>query len=565
MEEEEAQTWTVAPRPLPKVEIGPKPDITNDAENILRTWTALEVLSPQGYRREIDLVAGDQRKIARFQDADLPWKEGERSLPRRRLYYELILGAVALSPAVEALLKLYADNRPDMPSIKGYSPVASILLDKQGRPLEEDSSFAISSFAWGVPVALKGDLKTLAEWPYHEKGPKNAFKKILHKRDRQDQVLPLTKKHINELFSFLVGVMELGTLEVKPPYFALRRYEFFASKTPPEPGLLNSFYLEDLGKARELIEAGALPNALKHFLGVVKPKQKIDLREGNAGLQHLLQPALTPLGRWPGNGRFPLALLQQAAVNATNPSLMETGVLAVNGPPGTGKTTLLRDVVAARIIDRAMVMSGFKRPADAFSPSNQTMQRGGAKITLHRLDEKLKGFEMVVTSSNNKAVENVSAELPALDAIADDAPDLRYFKSISDNMLERETWGAIAAVLGNASNRFTFSQDFWRDEENGLSTYLNHAVGIPQIVSEPRDVGPPRKRNRDVIDREDPPANAREAAARWEKARTNFLSAMKASKESQKKLQDLHIRLVRLVVVAAEIDDLLAQEPVLER
>ncbi|MCA0922968.1 AAA domain-containing protein [Pseudooceanicola nanhaiensis] len=543
---------------------GPKPDVTNDPQNILRTWTALEVLSPQGYRRETDLVAGDRSRIARFEDAELPWIKGERSRPKKRLYYELMLGAVALGPAVESLLKVYADKRPDKPSMRGNCPIASILLDKEGCPLEEENSFAISSFAWGVPIALKGDLKALAEWPYHEKSLKEAFRKILIRRDREDEVLPLTKRHIDELFAFLVDVMGLDVLELKPPYFALRRYEFFASKTPPEPGLLNSFFLEDLAAARTHAQNGTLPHALKHYLGVEKPPHKTDLLQDDAGLQHLLQPALTPLGRWPGNGRFPLALLQQAAVNATTPALMKTGILAVNGPPGTGKTTLLRDVVAARIVERAQVMCAYKRPADAFSPTSQSLQRSGAKITLYKLDEKLKGFEMVVTSSNNKAVENVSAELPALDAIADDAPELRYFKTVSDNVLERETWGAIAAVLGNASNRYVFSQNFWRDDENGLSTYLNHASGIPQVVSEPQKDGPPLKRNREIVDRENPPANAREAAARWEKARTNFLQALKTSGENQKKLQALHVQLVRLVAVAAEINNLHSRQPELQ-
>ena len=48
---------------------------------------------------------------------------------------------------------------------------------------------------------------------------------------------------------------------------------------------------------------------------------------------------------------------------------------------------------------------------------------------------------MLVASSNNKAVENVSAELPGLDAIAADAANLRYFKTVSDALLGRETWG----------------------------------------------------------------------------------------------------------------------------
>jgi hypothetical protein len=542
-----------------------KPPISNNAQDILRAWTALEVLSPQGYNQDTDLVAGDRKKIARLDAGPLPWEIGEKSLPKKRLYYELILGAIELAPAIETLLKVYADQRPDKPSIRGYSPVASILLDKDGRPLEEDACASISSFAWGVPIALQGDLRKLADWPAQGKLLMSAFRKILIKHDRNNEVVSLTKEHITELFCHLVDALKLHDHTVQAPHFALRRYEFFASKTPPEPSLLNSFFLEDLATAQVLANEGQLPHALQHYLGIKKPSRRINLLEDDAGLQHLLQPALTPPGKWPGNGRFPLALLQQAAVNATDTTCLKTGILAVNGPPGTGKTTLLRDVVAARIIERASVMSEYSRPAQAFTPTDQSVQRSGAKITLHKLNDRLKGFEMVVTSSNNKAVENVSAELPALDAIATDAPELRYFKSVSDNVLGRDTWGIIAAVLGNSSNRYLFSRGFWRDEENGLSTYLNHASGAAQIVSQPQDGGGPAlKRNRLIVDREHPPANSREAQVRWERARSSFLTKLQSFRQTQSDLQELHTQVVRLAQVASEINGLVSTLPGLD-
>jgi len=53
--------------------------------------------------------------------------------------------------------------------MRGQCPLASVLLDKEGRPLDEDNSVAIASFAWGVPVALTGDLTALADWSVREK------------------------------------------------------------------------------------------------------------------------------------------------------------------------------------------------------------------------------------------------------------------------------------------------------------------------------------------------------------------------------------------------------------
>jgi len=533
-----------------------KPPITNAPESILQAWIALEALSPHSYERESDLAVRDKSLVARFDTTDLPWEKGESPPQQKRLYFEVILGAIPLGPAMDSLLEIYADNRPDKPSMKGYCPVASILVDQNGRPLEERPGIAFTSFAWGLPIALQGDLRRLGDWPENEKGLITAFRQKLVRRNSDNELLPLTRYQIDELFQHAIDELDLSDHELISPYFALRRYEHEKSKTPPEPGLLNSFFMEDLTVACIQAKKNDLPHALRHYIGVEQPRRKTDLLRDHAGLRGLLQPALTPLGRWPSNGRFPLALLQQAAVNAATPAAMETGVLAVNGPPGTGKTTLLRDVVAARIVDRAVVMSSFNRPADALFPTSETLHRNSATITLHKLDERLKGFEMIVTSSNNKGVENVSGELPGLDAVADDAPNLRYFKTISDSVLGRETWGAIAAVLGKSRNRGEFAQWFWKDVEKGLSTYLNHASGVPQIVTEPQKGGPPRKRNRTIIDRENPPANEGQAIARWSKARTTFQRALKRSQDNQTKIQSIYDQLTRIISISTEVNKL---------
>jgi len=100
-----------------------------------------------------------------------------------------------------------------------------------------------------------------------------------------------------------------------------------------------------------------------------------------------------------------------------------------------------------------------------------------AFFQISTLDPRLKGHEVLVASSNNKAVENISRELPAAKAIGR-ANELTYFKSLSDRMHgtgENEestvdpesiqTWGMIAAVLGNSKNRSAFRKSFWWHDE----------------------------------------------------------------------------------------------------
>jgi energy-coupling factor transporter ATP-binding protein EcfA2 len=259
-------------------------------------------------------------------------------------------------------------------------------------------------------------------------------------------------------------------------------------------------------------------------------------------LSAAVAPGLFAPARWPGPGRHPLVLLQQAAVNLAIRELKFAGILAVNGPPGTGKTTLLRDIVAALVTARGEVMATFDDPSTAFEHSGEKLPAGTAWLHLYRLSPKLRGFEILVASSNNKAVENVSAELPGLAAVAEDAIQLRYLSSLSNGLLGRETWGLIAAVLGNAINRARFRQTFWWDKELGLSTYLAAAAGTPQIVDVINpDTGEKTSRPPRIVTAENAPRDRNEALQRWQKSCKEFASVLQKSKATLQELESVRI------------------------
>ncbi len=74
----------------------------------------------------------------------------------------------------------------------------------------------------------------------------------------------------------------------------------------------------------------------------------------------------------------------------------------------------------------------------------------------------LAGSAIVIASSNNGAVENISLELPGMEAVPEDVSDRSdYFGGLATVLLNRPAWGLLAARLGNKSNREQFVNTLW--------------------------------------------------------------------------------------------------------
>lgn len=530
--------------PEPSARPSPKPakPITNDAVDILQAWTALEVLSPKGYVRPEDWTNGDRGSIAQF-ERGLPWERGDKAKPGTRVYYQIMLGAVDLPKAIERLTRVFSDTRAERPQARGKAPLAVLIVDQRGRPIEDDPVM-VASFGWGLPQALAGRIGSLADWASVEPGLIERVETIVRKQDKAGDPVPVTSEMLTRAYRDLVGALGLPADLVSPPAFAVRSYVGFKSAETPSPLLINSFFLRDLETARTLVRQGQTPKALRQYLGMVAPTEQRNLLDSRAALSGAVAPHLHPPVRWPGRGRHPLVLLQQAAVNLARQETRDGGVVGVNGPPGTGKTTLLRDLVAAVVTDRAQEMVAFDDPEEAFTAANQRLKAGSGWFDLYSLAPGLRGHELLVASFNNKAVENISAELPASSAVADDEPSLRYWKTTSDALLQRDSWGLIAAVLGNAGNRHHFRQTFWWDKDVGLSTYLDAARGSRPVVEEKGDGpnAPITERPPRVVTAENAPSSRSEALRRWEGARQRFAAALRDSEEDLAELETVRRR-----------------------
>ncbi|MDM1845359.1 DEAD/DEAH box helicase [Serratia ureilytica] len=529
-----------------QIDLGPLPSFSptgksNDARAILAAWTALEALSPQGYKRPEDMTTGDRSRVALL-ERGVPWGPNVRSKPSYKLYFEVILGAIALDKATDELVKVFGEDEERSRPDGKKAAIGSILIDKEGYVLE-DKGVAVSSFAWALKQALDLKLGSLGNWPNVEPRIIEHLDRMVRRHNEDGEPIPIDLDVVLNAYKWLVSQFGVPKHLVEPPTFAIKVFHHFKAKTPPEPSLLNSFYLEDLGEATKLLETGKAGTGLRRYMGIGRPDQKIDVLSPISAVEPFVAPSLMPQARWPSKGGHPLVLLQQAAVNAARAELNDApGIIGVNGPPGTGKTTLLRDIVVGCILDRATAMSGFNKPQDAFSTTGEKLAFGSnAFLHFYKLHASLKGHEIVVASSNNKAVENVSKELPLKEANGRHE-QIAYFRSISDLIANPkragyfeaegdtpsdpiETWGLIAAALGKSSNRGAFQQGFWWNEDGGFLTYLKAARGI-NVMREIKD-----ERTGAIIDRimpsvvinERPSTNETDAASAWLKARTAFL------------------------------------------
>lgn len=238
--------------------------------------------------------------------------------------------------------------------------------------------------------------------------------------------------------------------------------------------ILNSFFLDDIERARKLIRHNLLSqdSPLMQYLAP-KYSRHADLLTpaGEAVIRQQLSLRKTPAGRWPSDSKHTMSLMQQFAINTIKEKLSHKGLYSVNGPPGTGKTTMLRDLVADNVVQRADVLSKLSSAKSAFC-ADLDVQVGDKLVKgIKQLRPELCGFEMVVVSSNNAAVENITKELPQCKALGAEFSFLEYLKPVAQKLAakhdeksnhiysldsEDDCWGLIAAALGNSKNRSRF-------------------------------------------------------------------------------------------------------------
>lgn len=331
-------------------------------------------------------------------------------------------------------------------------------------------------------------LKAMAEWTHFSpevpapalyiKLTEAKSKKTLLKDDKPEQMLhPDRLYELNSLSQMLASKALAATATAT----ATATSSVDVSENIP---ILNSFYLRDIERIIISVkEKGILPDSPlgRYLTGNRERKPDLLTPAGRELLLEKLRLSQLPAGRWPSDTAHNMSLMQQFAINTLDEELAQSGLYSVNGPPGTGKTTMLRDLIASNLVKRAAVLANLTHASDAFTKTiNLTLDT--KNYTIPCLSPLLTGFEMVVVSSNNAAVENISRELPQQKSLGKAWRDIDYLKPAAQKLAayarildkheqknnkqykikpltsESDCWGLIAAALGNQENRKIFGQ-----------------------------------------------------------------------------------------------------------
>lgn len=246
---------------------------------------------------------------------------------------------------------------------------------------------------------------------------------------------------------------------------------------------LHSFFMNDLEKAKSI----TTENLDKYLLGIKKDRINLDSRKDRNSFNpdifwNILQPKNYPIARFPSNPNYALSFMQQVAVNLAI-GYDDEKIRSVNGPPGTGKTTLLKDIFAELVVEQANEIIGLK--SKEIKDKVSCLENTG----IGKMPKSIADKGILVASSNNGAVQNIVNELPLISGIdemfIEELRNADYFWNISNSNIsvdknqsekEEKFWGLFSLEGGkkdNMNNILTSLEEVINDLKNNYVSNTN--------------------------------------------------------------------------------------------
>jgi hypothetical protein len=154
------------------------------------------------------MATGDRSRVALL-ERGVPWGPNARSKPSYKLYFEVVLGSIALDKATDELVKVFGEDEERSRPDGKKAAIGSILIDKEGFVLE-DKGVAVSSFAWALKPALDLKLGSLGNWPNVEPRIIEHLDRMVRRHNEDGEPIPI------DWMSFLTLINGLCLSSVYP-------------------------------------------------------------------------------------------------------------------------------------------------------------------------------------------------------------------------------------------------------------------------------------------------------------------------------------------------------------
>jgi hypothetical protein len=446
----------------------------NPQKAILSFWKDIEVFSLPDLPLEAKLL--DMNK-------PLPWELPSTPKENSTWKHFVFLGKHSKTRIIDVIDNILGDNfeKPDwLEKPKGDTCMAVLILNEEGQ-LFGDNPYLQASYLHGIKCLQQG--KKISEVNKMLDAVQDEFKE----RYPYNQDAESLEEISNPIFTTAHLKKEIAILnEMNIKDIACDDHVYIQSlevskKSKGDTAFLNSFYLDDLNYLID--NAKPLGKGLDSYLCVdINRIARTDLLTNADAFFKTIDPSEMPAGRWPSNPAYGLYAAQVGAVNTALTLLKDSGLIGINGPPGTGKTTLLSDIVAEVIVQRAQKLMQ-TNISSLFAKGKRIEKENSFAYHFPVNSYVFNDAGIVVASNNNAAVENISKELPDERKIDRDIfPDARYFTDHAQSLIEGKSWGLLAAALGNAENRAIFKNNFWykNGHNTGFATFLQSLYNNPE-------------------------------------------------------------------------------------
>ena len=509
----------------------------DSAKQIINYWYSLECLNPKkvpkykaismkNKKELVFTIENDTTTIYQQSVTNPSWKNSRVSmyvvpLPNYSYHYSIIdkikcfkdkkdyvlddehavlLGVVKGTEVLEAFINKLEIEYPEKPYLENvYS--ASFITDVDG--FYKKGSLQIAPFIWVIyQMMFQPDVKfkdiKLDGWDEVVKDIEKGFN-LSEEKVSLDKAAREINAYLQENILKPMGVDLFRAGDVYGYCgFTAEEIQLVKAETMPINDLKSSFFLDDLQLVLHHIDTlKDNDKVLSYINSLNQDIEHYDLLKDTDQMRKWYNPKVLPFGRWPS--KFNLSFMQQIAVNIAKENPKD--IFSVNGPPGTGKTTLLKDIIASNIVERAAKFCESNHVNDIFK---KVVGQDGTSF-YYTIPSNISVYGMLVLSSNNKAVENITLELPNISSVEEGTngstlfnPDSYeqevdlscfakdekyqfvkssevYFTFLADRLAESDTqWGLISARLGKKSNINTFMPVL-----NVLSSDMSSIMRIP--------------------------------------------------------------------------------------